>query len=277
MGEAKHRSRTREAIVAGEMRCIYCPGPAETLEHMPPMSMFRSRQRPSGMEYGACKVCNSRTRGSDAVAALVARLDADNGLGSWQLAEILKLRSAVDVHAPGVLDELSRPGKSRHEWGRRARSDLLQKVVRVRADGPRIKAHLAVFGAKLAMALYREHVGAVLPLDGAVWSQFTLNAGMTQENLNARVERLPIQSTLRQGSKSVGEQFAYRFNCDERTALAAVVQFHRGLWFTIFASSDQRIVELFSKPEHLRLPASAMVRPGDLVSLLPAGGSRARA
>jgi hypothetical protein len=45
--------------------------------------------------------------------------------------------------------------------------------------------------------------------------------------------------------------------------------FHRGLWFTIFASSDQKIVELFRKPEHLRLPASTMVRPGELLSLLP--------
>jgi hypothetical protein len=114
------------------------------------------------------------------------------------------------------------------------------------------------------MALYREHVGDALPLDGAVWCQFSLNSGMTQEDLDARVKILPTQGTLRQGSKNVDGQFLYRYNCDERTALAAVVQFHRGLWFTIFASSDQRIIELFKKPEFLQLPASVMVRPGDL-------------
>ena len=56
---------------------------------------------------------------------------------------------------------------------------------------------------------------------------------------------------------------------DERTVIAAVVQFHRGLWFTIFASSDQRIIEFFNKPEVLQLPASVMVRPGNLLGLLP--------
>jgi hypothetical protein len=59
-----------------------------------------------------------------------------------------------------------------------------------------------------------------------------------------------------------------RGRCDERTVIAAVVKFHRGLWFTILASSDQRDRELLSKPEFLQLPASVMVRPGNLLSLL---------
>ncbi len=161
------------------------------------------------------------------------------------------------------------PGKFNHELMRRPGSGLLQPVVRVHADGPLVKAHLGIFGAKLAMALYREHVGVALPLDGAVWCQFALNAGMTQENLNARVKILPLHETLRQGIKNVRDQFSYRYNCDERTVIAAVVQFHSGLWFTIFASSDKRIIELFNKPEFLQLPASVMVRPGNLLGLLP--------
>jgi len=66
------------------------------------------------------------------------------------------------------------------------------------------------------MALYREYVGDALPLDGAVWCQFSLNSGMTQEDLDARVKILPIQGTLLQGSKNVDGQFLYRYNCDER-------------------------------------------------------------
>jgi len=48
---------------------------------------------------------------------------------------------------------MSLPGKFAFGWARRPRSGLLQRVVQVRADGPRVKAHLSVFGAKLAMAL----------------------------------------------------------------------------------------------------------------------------
>ena len=183
--------------------------------------------------------------------------------------KFLSLDQRLMLMLLGVREEISLPGKSNYEWARRPGSGLLQRVVRVHADGPLVKAHLTVFGAKLAMALYREHVGVALPLDGAIWCQFALSGGMTHENLSARVEKLPLQETLRQGTKNVGEQFAYRFNCDERTVIAAVVQFHRGLWFTVFASSDQKIVELFSKPEHLKLPASALVKPGHLLTLLP--------
>lgn len=102
MGEAKRKNQTRQAILAGEPRCIYCPGPAETLEHMPPIGMFRDRQRPGTMEYGVCQACNTGTRGSDAVAAVVARIHPENGEGSWQEEEIRKLKSAIDTHAPGV-------------------------------------------------------------------------------------------------------------------------------------------------------------------------------
>jgi hypothetical protein len=101
MGEAK-RSQTRQVIIAGEPRCIYCPGPAATLEHMPPKGMFRDRQRPDAMVYCACKACNNGTRGSDAVAALIARMHPDNGEESWQTKEFRKLISAIDTYAPGV-------------------------------------------------------------------------------------------------------------------------------------------------------------------------------
>ena len=146
---------------------------------------------------------------------------------------------------------------------------MLQQIVRVRANGPLVKAYMTIFGAKLAMALYREHVGAALPLDGAVWQQFALSGGMTQENLDARVQILPGHETLRQGRKHVSVQFAYRYNTDERTVVAAVAQFHRGLWLTMFASSDPKLVEMFGRPEHMAIPASSLVRPGELLGLLP--------
>ena len=171
MGEATRKSRSRREVLDREARCIYCPGPAETWEHMPPVGMFRDRQRPGGMEYGACKSCNEGTRGSDAVASWFARLHPDNDAASWQEKEIRKLKSAVNAKAPGVLEELSRPEKFDYGWGTGFGSNVLRKFARVHADGPRVKAHLSIFGAKLGMALYREHIGVALPLDGAVWNR----------------------------------------------------------------------------------------------------------
>ena len=64
------------------------------------------------------------------------------------------------------------------------------------------------------------------------------------------------------GRKKVGDQFLYRFNTDERSVVAAVAQFHRGLWlhrFRLYRSADP--IGLFAKPEFLALPTSAIVRP----------------
>jgi hypothetical protein len=84
------------------------------------------------MEYSACEACNNGTRGSDAVAALMARMHPDNGEESWQAEEIRKLISAIDTYAPSVREEMSLPGKFHHEWTRRPGSGLLQRVVRRR-------------------------------------------------------------------------------------------------------------------------------------------------
>lgn len=269
MGEARRKNESRKNILQRESRCIYCSGPAETLEHMPPRGMFRERQRPGFMEYGCCITCNGRTRGSDAVAAFLSRQHPDNADGGWQDKEGRKLISAIEAYAPGVREELTAHDKASYKWLPRAGSGILQRIIIVRADGPLLHGHLSAFGAKMAMALYREHVGEALPLDGAAWCQFSLNGGMTQADLEARIRILPLHETLRQGEKTVGDQFAYRYNCDGRTVVAAVAQFHRGLWLTMFASSDQRIISLFETPNFLALPGSCLVRPGGIAALVP--------
>jgi hypothetical protein len=236
---------------------------------MPPRVMFQGKDRPGAMEFGSCKACNNGTGGANVVAAVISRLHPDHGEESWQNKEIHKLIRPLDKYAPGVREEMS-PGNFQAKWMLRPNSGLLQRVVHGHANGPRLKAYLTIFAAKFAMALYRAHVGVALGLDGAVWCQFQLNAGLTQENLDARVAILPGCETLRQGRKNVGDQFLYRFNTDERSVVAAVAQFHQGLWLTVFASTDPRIIGLFDKPEFLTLPTSAMVRPGELLNLVPA-------
>jgi hypothetical protein len=237
---------------------------------MPPWVMFQGKERPGAMEFGCCQACNQGTGGTDVVAAVISRVHPDHGDESWQNKEIHKLIRPLDKFALGVREEMTRSGSYQETWLRRPNSDLLQRVIYVHADGPRLKAYLTIFAAKFAMALYRRHVGVALGLDGAVWCQFQLNAGVTQEDLDARVAILPGCETLRQGTKTVGDQFLYRFNTDERTVIAAVAQFHRGLWLTVFASTNPKLTELFAKPEFLGLPTGAMVRPGELLNLVPA-------
>ena len=135
---------------------------------MPPKGMFRDRQRPGAMEYGICLACNNGTRGSDAVAVLMALIHPDNTKGSWQAEKSRKLMPIIDRYAPGVREEMSLPGKFNYSGAAGAVWPSPESCS-CQAGRPQVKAHLGVFGAKLAMALYREHVRVALPLDGAAW------------------------------------------------------------------------------------------------------------
>src|SRR5262249_36558230 len=104
---------------------------------------------------------------------------------------------------------------------------IASPFAQIKVDGPRIRAYLNVFAAKVGMALYRQHVGHPLPLTGAVHTNWFLNAGLAQSTADGILRILPLRQTLRQGAFQVPEQFAYRYNCDGRSILAALVGFIR--------------------------------------------------
>jgi hypothetical protein len=104
-GSVKVRHESRGAFTA--------PGPPATCEHMPPMGMFRDRQRPGAMGYRACGACNKGTRGSGAVAALIARMHPDPATYS----AFETRRAKTKATAP-----LSPAGRGRNRAERRSRA-----------------------------------------------------------------------------------------------------------------------------------------------------------
>jgi hypothetical protein len=82
-GEAKWKKKKLATMVANERRCIYCANAPTTVEHMPPISLFKKRARPQGMEFAACKECNQATRGADLVASFFARLSRVGARRLW--------------------------------------------------------------------------------------------------------------------------------------------------------------------------------------------------
>ena len=73
MGQAKDKMRRLERMRQYQPFCVYCGGttPIETIEHIPPISMFDHRFRPEGLEFGACYACNHNRR-LDAMSLAVA-------------------------------------------------------------------------------------------------------------------------------------------------------------------------------------------------------------
>ena len=64
--------------------------------------------------------------------------------------------------------------------------------------------YLATFAAKLGMALYREHIGEPLPLDGAVYSKPFLNAGLSDQSIIGVLSKLSIQGMVASGGWHFG-------------------------------------------------------------------------
>lgn len=267
MGDAKKKSRSRQAILAAESRCIYCEGKPETFEHMPPRSMFRGKLRPSGLEFATCEACNGGTSGADVVASFFARLRPDDNGEQWHLTELDQLKASLERNAPGVAHELFRLNRARQIL-RPTAGGILVPATEVRADGPLLRGYLNTFSSKFGMALYREHVGEPLPLDGAVYSQWFLNSGLAQSTAEALLTIMPLGSTLSQGKFQVDDQFAYRFNCDNRSILAALAQFHNGLFVFVIATDSP---DFYFKDVHLT-STSTLAKPGDLGRMKLSGG-----
>lgn len=263
MGEAKKRATKRGAILDAATRCIYCGNPPTTLDHMPPISCFRGRQRPCGLEFASCDECNSGLKGADGVAAFMARMDTNSDSGHWMLEENLSRRNGLETVAPGVLDELFDPQKAKDQWVRNS-SGILVKKTFIKANGPLLRAYLDIFAAKMGMALYREMVGQPLTMDGGVHVQWFLNAGLSRKLAAEIINKLPGADSLRQGSKNVLDQFIYRYNTDEKTISAALSNFNGNLHIFTVATSDPEFYG-FPKP----IPHSSYIKPGQLTALLP--------
>jgi hypothetical protein len=229
---------------------------------MPPLSLFKGRHRPHGLEFGTCYSCNNGTRAADTAVAFFARIDRfGDDPAAWKVQEALKHLRSMGTLAPGFSNELF---DQERDALLRTPAGILVPVAEIHA-GPISQSLLHVFGAKLGMALYREHAGHALPVDGGVHVMWFLNNGLAQETADAMLRILPIHSTLQQGPrKNASGQFDYRFNSDEKSIVAALSQFHSNVHFFTLAMAEP---SLYGFPRDM--PFSAFVKPGELTKFMP--------
>lgn len=268
MGEAKKNRRGHDQVLAGDDRCIYCARPPTSIEHMPPKIMFRAKSRPDGMVFASCTACNNGTSAADLVAGFISRIRMDGELTDWQLAESYGQLTQIGRKAPDFVREFFNPAKTEQVL-RRTPSGPLKPAVRFRVDGPVTKAYLSTFASKLGMALFREHTNAPLPLHGKVFSQWFMNAGLSQEMATTILSILPVHATLVQGKWSVGDQFGYRYNSDGRSIVAALAGFQGGLYIQVIATSEPEKNPFFTNAIIRKRPTVMIAGPGELAGLMP--------
>jgi hypothetical protein len=268
MDEAKKKVESHKVLLVRESRCVYCENSPSTVEHMPPLTLFKDRKRPNGLVFAACQECNNKTKGADITATVFSRISPTQDGKFWASPDGVRLLHTLDRDAPGVRHEVFDDRRANHQWVPN-RAGILRPMVSVNASGPLLKAYMDIFAGKLGMALFKEHVGTPLPASGLVQTKWFLNHGLAEQTAHAMLSIMPLGGTLSQGSFSVPEQFAYRYNCDNRSILAALVGLNRNVHIFILASSTP---DEFGMP-HVELlndeVSGNLCRPGELLMLLP--------
>jgi hypothetical protein len=174
MGEQKRKRRAHDAILQKGGDCVYCAGnrPVTSIEHMPPISMFRAKDRPKGLELLSCDQCNQGTKDADQVASLLGRI-YPNSRHPDDRRDISKLLGGVENNIPGLLQEMY-VGAGGQKLARKYSSAPLDGKF-LRAGEPLVSKYMDIFSAKVGFALHYQATGSVVPAAGAVLSRWYTN------------------------------------------------------------------------------------------------------
>lgn len=247
----------KDRIRKEQPRCILCAGsrPTETIEHMPSRILFDGKQRPKGLEFGACTICNAATRRDEVVVALVSRI-YPNPTSSTGKAEIRKIMRSAERNNPGLLQEMyadQLQTLSKYQ-------DHLYKLPTwnfLSLDGPIAAAAMERFIAKLGFALHYAATNRIVPSEGGVVVSVYSNLESFIGRLPELLPHLGPGQTLRAGRQEVSKQFRYSSIASEDGSLSG----HVAVFRESFAA---QMVVLENVAEHPVAPLCRLYQPGFL-------------
>jgi hypothetical protein len=210
MGEA---SPNRRQILQAQPWCIYCGGvnKATTIDHMPPITIFDQRQRPSGLEFSACDPCNGNSDGrlAEKIVGLLSRMSPAPSTDAGR-EELERLFSEFARHHPDVLTEMQPTQDQVTKFERQQQANPAISGHPLNVSGPRLNNAMNLFAAKLALALHFKRTGNIASTSAVVASRWYSNYQVYTEGIpEDLLKTVGDPSTLVQGNWSVGEQFAY--------------------------------------------------------------------
>lgn len=256
MGEARLKSRRREEILSTSPGCIFCAGEgaATTVDHVPPTAIFDGRQRPSGLEFPACKACNEGSRAIDLLVSFLSRVYPD-APSQIRLDESVRILQQLGRRRPDLVRELS-PTFRQLKTARRL---LGEGSGALNCRGPLVTACMESFAAKVGVALNFEMTRVLLPPDAGVYAWWATNTQFMEGSFpSAFTEALGEIRHLMQGSKTSRDQFAFKGAPVVDTLMTAHAAGFRGS-FAIFAvvSPDSKELTRLLGTRDIRV-----VRPG---------------
>lgn len=210
MGEAKIRRKLGKQIISKCPFCIYCGGgtPATTVDHLPPIGLFTGRSRPRGLEFAACKKCNSGGRADELVAAMLSRLYPDSTTET-ERDEITRLMHSANKRLPGLLAEMV-PSIDQIHTSQEFLEHLSPDSGVLNCNGPILNRAIHRFAAKFGFALHYQATNEIVPETGGTSVYWLTNHNaMAGEMPQELIKRMGPPATLQQGTWQVFDQFSY--------------------------------------------------------------------
>ncbi|MDB5529006.1 MAG: hypothetical protein JWR51_2109 [Devosia sp.] len=258
MGEAKKKARRHAAILNAESACIYCGGEnlATTIDHMPPRVLFRSSQRPKGLEFPSCRACNLGTSAADLVAALFARTfpGIENERDDQEWARLMR---EVSRMVPGLIEEMYLSERDMNAV--RLELSLAENEAVFFAGGPIAWAHMTAFGAKAGFALYHEITGQIVSPQGGVQVRWFTNEEMLSgEAPEILLARNGAYQFTAQGKITSKFEFEYKVAEAEYApgVMLLAIKSRSAFAHAIFVASDAKALPFLEAD-------LAIFRPGD--------------
>ena len=210
MSEAKQKRRRHAKLLVAAKGCIYCAGHrhADQIDHMPPRMMFRTSQRPKGLEFPSCGLCNQGTSRLDVVAAFMARtfpgIANDIDSAEWE-----KLTRELHRVAPSLPLEMWVSEKEMHQMMWRE-GTFAPDLAGFRANGPILGAHMQAFSAKVGFALHYEATGTFVPPEGRVQVRWFTSSEILGDRLPATLlASIGTPQIMKQGRITSQGDFEY--------------------------------------------------------------------
>lgn len=226
---------TTQRLIAAQPSCTYCAGRFASVsrDHAPPLALFDLRDRPKGLEFGACEECHQGTREMDLIMSVFSRLYGESKEAA-QLRELRSLMGQFVKRHPHLAFEFENSDEIRAEDG-----SVVGHRVDI-ADGY-LSDVCNAFSARLGFALFREISGAPVPEAGGVavrwFSNYEAFTGQLPDDL-LRITG-PVD-TLRAGQKHVFDQFSYSWvETETKETMAFYVTFRKAFALAAFVKTDR--------------------------------------
>ncbi len=194
--------------------------------------MFVNKFRPSGIEVPACDRCNHGSANADQLAAFFCFSQAISLLqGKENEAEFLSFKKVLN----GVANNNQHTQKFFADAGIiwTKLNGVHRPMHRVEINKTAVGDELNPWAVKQVLALWYDQTGEIVPEDAVVFVQWI---SLIERKANPKIERLlrtlPNKKTLRQGKKSVADQFQTNFKIEPELGIGQFqFSYHRGASF----------------------------------------------